>query len=89
MSRFHHRAMIGSSTGSIDLLRYLVGGAEEAARFWTTLAWRPLLREGANHHIFRDGILNPERFRARVEDGVDFARLKAGPRSIGFLVVNL
>ena len=82
-------AMIGSSAGSINLLRYLVGGAEEAARFWTTLAWRPLLRIGAHHRMFRDGILDPERFRARVEDGVDFDRLRADPRSVGFLVVNL
>lgn len=83
-------AMIGSSAGGINLLRWTVGGAEEAIRFWTSVGRPGTLVKGLLHgRNFADGILDAGWFRRRVEAGVDFEALRTDPRTIAFLVVNL
>jgi NTE family protein len=82
-------AVIGSSAGGINLLRYLAGGPEEPARFWRGLDLRALVRALARGRVARDGLLDPASFRARVDDGLDYARLLADDRLLAFLVVDL
>jgi NTE family protein len=82
-------AFIGSSAGAINLLRKLVGGPEEAERFWLDLDWKWVAKEAVRHNPITNGILHPERFRARVEAGVDWKALHDDPRPIGFIVVDL
>jgi len=83
-------ALIGSSAGGINLLRFLVGGSSEAIRFWKETARVRTLARGILHgRNLREGILDPEWFRARVEKGVDFERVLRDERSIAFLVVDL
>lgn len=80
-------AMIGSSAGSINLLRAYAGGPAAAGAFWTSLHWARLLWEGALTPTL--GILDENRFYARVEEGVDFEALLRDRRAVGFLVVDL
>jgi len=83
-------AVIGSSAGGINLLRWTVGGAEEAIRFWKANAHpRTILRGLVHGKNWSEGILDPDWFHARVEDGVDFDRLVRDPRSLSFLVVDM
>jgi NTE family protein len=82
-------AYIGSSAGSINLLRTLAGGPDAPARFWATLDWKQLVRESLVHNVRRAGLLNPERFHARVDAGVDYEALWQDRRPIGFIVVDL
>ncbi len=83
-------AMIGSSAGGINLLRYLVGGAEEATRFWCTVAKLTTVARGLFHgRNFSEGLLDAEWFRARVEQGVDFDAMMNDRRNLAFLVVDL
>lgn len=82
-------AFIASSAGGINMLRSMVGGPAAAERFWIDLDWKWLASDIVRHNPLRGGILHPERFRARVEEGVDWAALHADPRPIGFLVVDL
>lgn len=80
---------IASSAGGINLLRSLVGGAREAAEFWTSLRAGDLFEEALRDNPFNGGVLNEEAFYARVEEGVDFERLRADPRLLAFLVVDM
>jgi NTE family protein len=83
-------AFIGSSAGGINLQRYLVGGAEEAVRFWKSIARFGTVMRGLLHGgNLTEGLLDPEWFRARVEDGVDFEAMAHDPRTLSFLVVDL
>ncbi len=82
-------ACIGSSAGGINLLRWLTGGPEAAIRFWTSLDWKWLARDALKHPGLGDGLLHPERFRARVEEDVDWQQVMQDPRALGFIVVDL
>jgi NTE family protein len=82
-------AFIGSSAGSINLLRYLAGGPEAAISFWTSLRWTRLLWDGIHHDLWRDGLLNPKAFGSAVDQGVDFERMFADTRALLFIVVDL
>ncbi len=83
-------AMIGSSAGGINMLRWLVGGAEEAVRFWQRTASPGNVVRGLPHgRNFRGGLLDAEWFRARVEEGVDFAATMRDRRTLSFLVVDM
>ena len=88
--RFEPDAIIGSSAGGINLLRWTVGGAEEAIQFWKHNAHlRTLLRGLVHGKNWSEGILDPDWFRARVEDGVDFGRLARDRRMFSFLVLDM
>ena len=88
--QFQPDAIIGSSAGGINLLRWTVGGAEEAIRFWKANAhFRTLVRGVFHGKNWSEGILDPDWFRARVEDGVDFDRLARDPKILSFLVVDM
>lgn len=80
-------AWIGSSAGGINLLRYFAGGPDAACAFWRGIGWKELLRHVI--HDPRKGLLNPERFRAHVDEGVDYAALHRDRRTFGFVVVDL
>ncbi len=83
-------ALIGSSAGAINLLRFLVGGSSDAIRFWKETARVRTLARGLLHGgNLREGILDPDWFRTRVEKGVDFGFLMRDRRPIAFLVVDL
>ena len=82
-------ALIGSSAGSINLLRASVGGAEEAVRFWTSLSLGELVAATLSRNPLRDGILDPKRLYQRVERDVEFPRIFGDSRPIGFIVVDL
>lgn len=82
-------AFIGSSAGSINLLRYLVGGSQAAVDFWTGLRWTTLAKNGLRHSIRRRGILDPDSFNRHVDDGVDFERMLGDTRNLAFIVVDL
>ena len=82
-------ACIGSSAGSINLLRYLAGGPDAPAAFWTSLRWTELAFEGLRRDLLVNGLLDPMKFNERVDAGVDYARLLADPRPVGFIVVDL
>lgn len=83
-------AMIGSSAGGINMLRWMVGGAEEAIRFWKRTAHPRILARGLLHgENFSSGLLDAEWFRGRVERGVDFGLLMKDKRPLSFLVVDL
>lgn len=83
-------AMIGSSAGGINMLRWLVGGAEEAIRFWKRTASPRLLARGLLHgDNLSAGLLDAGWFRGRVERGIDFGRMIRDPRPLAFLVVDL
>lgn len=88
---FEPDAVIGSSAGGINLLRwYPAGGAAEARRFWKENArFRTLARGLIHGRNLSDGILNAEWFRRRVEEGVDFEQLLQDRRNLAFLVVDL
>lgn len=80
-------AWIGSSAGGINLLRAYAGGPQAPGTFWRGIGWKELVR-----HVFHDprkGLLDAQRFRARVDDGVDYAALHRDPRMFGFVVVDL
>lgn len=80
---------IASSAGGINLLRSLVGGAKAAAEFWTALSVSELAREALTDNPFNGGVLSERAFYERVERGVDFERLRADPRLLAFLVVDM
>lgn len=83
-------AMIGSSAGGINMLRWLVDGPAEAVRFWKDTASVRMLVRGLLHgKNLTAGLLDPEWFRARVEAGVDFERMLGDRRPLAFLVVDL
>jgi NTE family protein len=83
-------AVIGSSAGGINLLRWSAGGASAAIGFWKENArLRTILRGIFHGRNFSDGILDPGPFRARVEEGVDFEGLLHDRRVLGFLVVDM
>jgi len=87
---FEPDAMIGSSAGGINMLRWLAAGAEEAIRFWHDTASPRLLARGLLHgENFSSGLLDAEWFRDRVERGVDFEAVMADPRPLSFLVVDM
>ncbi|MDF2695978.1 MAG: uncharacterized protein K0S65_4361 [Labilithrix sp.] len=87
---FQPDALIGSSAGGINLLRWTVGGAREAIAFWKENARvRTLLRGLVHGKNWSEGILDPAVFRARVEAGVDFDRLAQDPRPLAFMVVDM
>ncbi|AKT42685.1 patatin-like phospholipase family protein [Chondromyces crocatus] len=80
-------AMIGSSAGSINLLRAYAGGPAASADFWLSLHWARLLWEGVRTP--RSGILDEDRFHARVDERVSYDAMLHDRRFIGFLVVDL
>lgn len=82
--------LIGSSAGGINMQRWLVGGAQEAVRFWQEVG-RPktILRGLLTGKNWRQGVLDAPWFRARVERGLDFERLMRDPRNVSFMVVDL
>lgn len=82
-------AFIGSSAGAINLLRYLVGGPEAAVSFWRDIGVKTLVGHMLMHAFWKNGLLDPKRFRARVDDGVDYARMHDDPRVLAFIVVDL
>jgi NTE family protein len=83
-------AMIGSSAGGINMLRWMVGGAKDAVQFWKqTVTPRMVLRGVMHGGNFSSGVLDAEWFRGRVERGVDFDKLLADKRPLSFLVVDL
>lgn len=82
-------ACIASSAGGINLLRSMVGGPAESERFWRTLDWKWIVGDLFRHNPLRGGVLDPARFRARVEEGVDWNALMNDPRPLGWLVVDL
>jgi len=87
---FQPDAIIGSSAGGINLLRWTVGGAEEAIRFWKANAHpRTILRGVVHGKNWSEGVLDPEWFHARVEEGVDFERLARDTRLLSFLVLDM
>jgi predicted acylesterase/phospholipase RssA len=89
-SGFVPDALIGSSAGGINLLRYLVGGADEAIRFWSDVAHLGTIVRGLVHGFnFSDGLLDAAWFRARVERGVDFEKTLLDTRTLGFMVVDM
>lgn len=79
---------IGSSAGAINLLRCFAGGPGAPAAFWRAIGVRELVRQVLTHDP-REGLLHAARFRARVDDGVDYAALHRDPRTFGFIVVDL
>jgi NTE family protein len=82
--------MIGSSAGGINLLRYLVGGADEAMEFWCSVAKVGTVLRGLVHgRNVSEGLLDAPWFRARVERGVDFEAMMNDRRNLAFLVVDL
>jgi NTE family protein len=81
--------LIGSSAGSINLLRYLVGGGHAAVDFWTGLRWTKLVKHGLFHSMRLRGILDPKSFNAHVDEAVDFERMFHDPRNLAFIVVDL
>ncbi|MDB4945826.1 MAG: uncharacterized protein JWP97_5360 [Labilithrix sp.] len=82
--------MIGSSAGGINLMRYLVGGAQESIKFWCSVAkLRTVLRGLIHGKNFSEGLLDARWFRARVEAGVDFEAMMKDPRNLSFLVADL
>lgn len=82
-------ACIASSAGGINLLRSMVGGPAEAEKFWSALDWKWIVSDLFRHNPINGGVLDPERFRARVEAGVDWNAMMDDPRELGFLVVDL
>lgn len=83
-------AMIGSSAGAINLLRYVTGGAAEATAFWCSVGkLRTIVRGLLHGRNLSDGLLDAGWFRARVEQGVDFEAISADRRNLAFLVVDL
>lgn len=83
-------AMIGSSAGGINMLRWMVGGAKEAVNFWKRTAKPAMVLRGLLHGAnFSSGILDAEWFRRRVERGVDFEQMLSDKRALSFLVVDL
>lgn len=82
-------ACIASSAGGINLMRAMVGGPDEAERFWLSLDWKWLAADTFRHNPINGGILDPKRFRARVEDGVDWHAVMNDPRPLGWIVVDL
>ena len=88
--QFQPDVVIGSSAGGINLLRWTVGGAEEAIRFWKANAhFRTIVRGLFHGKNWSEGILDPDWFRARVEEGVDFELLARDGRNFSFLVVDM
>jgi predicted acylesterase/phospholipase RssA len=87
---FQPDAIIGSSAGGINLLRWTVGGARAAIRFWTENAQlRTILRGLVHGKNMSEGILDPDFIRGRVEAGVDFQALMADTRTFAFLVLDM
>lgn len=81
-------ACIASSAGGINLMRTLVGGAREAQRFWLSLDWKWIVGDAIRRPPIH-AILDPSRFRARVEKGLEWQRVMDDPRPLGFIVVDL
>jgi predicted acylesterase/phospholipase RssA len=79
---------IGSSAGAINLLRCFAGGPTAPGAFWRRIGPLELLRQVLTHDP-RKGLLHAARFRARVDEGVDYAALHRDPRTFGFIVVDL
>jgi NTE family protein len=86
---FRPDMLVGSSAGGINLVRYLAGGPEAPARFWRGLGLRTVAAGLVRRHPRGDGLLEATALRAEVDRGVDWARLHAEPRTLGFLVVDL
>lgn len=85
-------ACIASSAGGINLLRSLSGstrGPQEAKKFWSSLDWKWIVGDLFRHNPINGGVLDPQRFRARVEEGVDWNTVMNDPRELGWLVVDL
>lgn len=81
-------AWIGSSAGGINLLRHHAAGPRAPAAFWRSIGPAELLRQVVTHDP-RKGLLDARRFRARVDDGVDYEQMFRDPRLFGFVVVDL
>lgn len=81
--------LIGSSAGGINLLRSSVGGAKEAAAFWSGLDWKTLLWKSLTSRPGNGGVLSEEDMYRRVEERVSFEALFHDARVFGFLVVDL
>jgi predicted acylesterase/phospholipase RssA len=87
---FQPDAIIGSSAGGINLLRWSVGGARAAIDFWRANAQLKTIVRGLVHgKNWSEGILDPDFFHARVENGVDFEALLADTRCFAFLVLDM
>ncbi len=82
-------AIIGSSAGGINLLRYVAGGPAAASAFWCEISLSALLRHMLAHDVRKNGLLDARRFRGRVEQGIDFARMMTDHRMLAFMVVDL
>lgn len=83
-------ALIGSSAGGINLLRCLVGGAQEATTFWCSVAKMSTVLRGLRHgRYFSEGLLDARWLCARVEQGVDFDAMMKDQRTLAFLVVDM
>lgn len=81
--------LIGSSAGSINLLRNFAAGSQAAVDFWTGLRWTKLVKNGLLHSMRMRGILDPKSFNAHVDQGVDFGRMFEDRRNLAFIVVDL
>lgn len=79
---------IGSSAGAINLLRVHAAGPKAPAAFWRAIGPAEILRHIVSHDP-RKGILDAKRFRAKVDEGVDYAALHRDPRTFAFIVVDL
>lgn len=79
---------IGSSAGAINLLRCFAAGPRAPSAFWRSIGPAEIVRHIATHDP-RKGLLNAKRFRARVEEHVDFAALHRDERTFAFIVVDL
>ena len=79
---------IGSSAGAINLLRCFAAGPSAPANFWRSIGPKTLLGHLLSHDP-RRGLLDAARFRASVDEGVDYDRLFHDQRTFGFMVVDL
>ncbi len=79
---------IGSSAGAINTLRCFAGGPEAPAAFWRSIGPKEILKHVFSHDP-RKGLLNAKRFRAKVDEGVDYAALHRDERTFAFIVVDL
>lgn len=87
---FEPGAVIGSSAGAINLLRWSAGGPRAAIEFWRENARLWTIVRGIVHgRNMTEGLLDPDRFYGRVEAGVDFEALAGDRRNFSFMVADM
>ena len=75
-------ACIASSAGGINLLRSMVGGPNEAAKFWSALDWKWIVSDFFRHNPINGGVLDPKRFRFDFALRSDESELLCGQREL-------